>query len=57
VEKAKRALSAAHTAKVEIESLLDGEDFAETLTRAKFESLNMVGYRMSTCAGPETVHL
>ena len=26
--------------KVEIEGLLDGEDFSETLTRAKFEELN-----------------
>ena len=41
VEKAKRALSAVHQTKVEIESLFDGEDFSETLTRAKFEELNM----------------
>ncbi len=40
VEKAKRALSSVHQTKVEIESLIDGEDFAETLTRAKFEELN-----------------
>merc|ERR1712076_344576 len=40
VEKAKRALSSAHQAKVEIESFFDGEDFSETLTRAKFEELN-----------------
>nr|CBM69254.1 heat shock protein 78 [Neobenedenia melleni] len=40
VEKAKRALSSAHSTKVEIESLIDGEDFSETLTRAKFEELN-----------------
>ena len=39
VEKAKRALST-HSVKVEIESLIDGEDFSETLTRAKFEELN-----------------
>lgn len=42
VEKAKRALSSTHQTKVEIESLFDGEDFTETLTRAKFEELNMV---------------
>ena len=42
VEKAKRALSSQHQARVEIESLYDGEDFSETLTRAKFEELNMV---------------
>ncbi|PAA71639.1 hypothetical protein BOX15_Mlig001106g2 [Macrostomum lignano] len=40
VEKAKRALSSAHTARVEVESLIDGEDFSESLTRAKFEELN-----------------
>merc|ERR1719215_684216 len=40
VEKAKRALSSVHQVKVEIESLLDGEDFTETLTRARFEDLN-----------------
>jgi heat shock protein 5 len=41
VEKAKRSLSTVHQVKVEIESLTDGEDFSETLTRAKFEELNM----------------
>jgi len=41
VEKAKRALSASHQTKIEIESFFDGEDFSETLTRAKFEELNM----------------
>ena len=40
VEKAKRSLSTQHSVKVEIESLVDGEDFSETLTRAKFEELN-----------------
>ena len=42
VEKAKRALSSQHQARVEIESFFDGEDFSETLTRAKFEELNAV---------------
>lgn len=42
VEKAKRALSASHQARIEIESFFEGEDFSETLTRAKFEELNMV---------------
>merc|ERR1719245_1029308 len=41
VEKAKRSLSSAHQTRVEIESLIDGQDFSETLTRAKFEELNM----------------
>ena len=42
VEKAKRALSSQHQARIEIESFYDGEDFSETLTRARFEELNMV---------------
>ena len=45
VEKAKRALSSAHQARVEVESLFEGEDFSETLTRAKFEELNMDLFR------------
>lgn len=45
VEKAKRALSAAHQTRIEIESFFDGEDFSETLTRAKFEELNMDLFR------------
>lgn len=46
VEKAKRALSVQHQVRVEVESLFDGEDFSETLTRAKFEELNMVSNQM-----------
>ena len=41
VERVKRALSSAHQARVEIESLYDGVDFSETLTRARFEELNI----------------
>ncbi|CAM1299501.1 HSPA5 (predicted), partial [Pycnogonum litorale] len=41
VEKAKRQLSSSHSVTVEVEALADGEDFKETLTRAKFEELNM----------------
>jgi len=41
VEKAKRALSTAVDVKVEIEALVDGKDFSESLTRAKFEELNI----------------
>ncbi|KAF2123890.1 heat shock protein 70 [Dothidotthia symphoricarpi CBS 119687] len=40
VEKAKRTLSSQKTTKIEIESFFKGEDFSETLTRAKFEELN-----------------
>jgi molecular chaperone DnaK (HSP70) len=47
VEKAKRALSSAHQARIEIESLFEGEDFSETLTRARFEELNMVSNHYS----------
>lgn len=45
VEKAKRALSSSHQVRVEIESFFEGEDFSETLTRAKFEELNMDLFR------------
>merc|ERR1711981_722795 len=45
VEKAKRALSNSHQTKLEVESLIDGVDFSETLTRAKFEELNMDLFR------------
>merc|ERR1711937_617720 len=45
VEKAKRALSAAHQVRVEVKSLFEGEDFSETLTRARFEELNMDLFR------------
>jgi heat shock protein 5 len=40
VEKAKRALSSVHQVKVEVEGLINGQDFSETLTRARFEDLN-----------------
>lgn len=40
IEKAKRALSATHEVKIEIEDLLEGLDFTEVLTRARFEELN-----------------
>jgi heat shock protein 5 len=40
IEKAKRALSTVHQTQVEIESLIDGDDFSESLTRARFEDLN-----------------
>jgi endoplasmic reticulum chaperone BiP len=41
VEKAKRSLSASQQVRIDIESFFDGEDFSETLSRAKFEELNM----------------
>ncbi|EOA39851.1 hypothetical protein CARUB_v10008520mg [Capsella rubella] len=40
-ERAKRALSNQHQVRVEIESLFDGVDFSEPLTKARFEELNM----------------
>lgn len=39
-ERVKRSLSTQHQGRLEIESLLDGQDFTETLTRARFEELN-----------------
>ncbi|CAI9772011.1 unnamed protein product [Fraxinus pennsylvanica] len=39
-ERAKRALSNQHQVRLEIESLFDGIDFSEPLTRARFEELN-----------------
>jgi len=41
VERVKRTLSAQHQARLEIEGLIDGTDFSETLTRARFEELNL----------------
>lgn len=41
VEKAKRTLSSQMSTTIEIESFHNGKDFSETLTRAKFEELNM----------------
>jgi heat shock protein 5 len=44
-EKAKRALSSQQSTRIEIESFEAGNDFSETLTRAKFEELNMDLFR------------
>jgi len=41
VERVKRALSSQHQARLEIESFFDGTDLSETLTRARFEELNL----------------
>jgi len=41
VERVKRTLSAQHQARLEIEGLMEGVDFSETLTRARFEELNL----------------
>ncbi|KEZ40303.1 78 kDa glucose-regulated protein-like protein [Scedosporium apiospermum] len=40
-EKLKRSLSSQMSARIEIEAFFDGIDFSETMTRAKFEELNM----------------
>lgn len=40
-EKAKRSLSSQMSTRIEIEAFFDGKDFSETLTRAKFEELNI----------------
>jgi endoplasmic reticulum chaperone BiP len=39
VEKAKRDLSSVHQTKINIENLMGGIDFSETITRARFEEL------------------
>src|SRR5690606_4989803 len=41
VEKAKRTLSSQMSTRIEIEAFHNGNDFSETLTRAKFEELNI----------------
>lgn len=41
VEKAKRILSSQMSARIEIENFVEGQDFSETLTRAKFEDINL----------------
>ncbi|KAJ1434506.1 heat shock protein/chaperone [Ochromonadaceae sp. CCMP2298] len=41
VERVKRTLSSQHQARLEIEGLIEGIDFSETLTRARFEELNL----------------
>eukprot|EP00894_Picocystis_sp_ML_P004227 jgi/Pico_ML_1/54744/g613.t2 len=46
-ERAKRTLSSQHQARVEIESLVDGIDLSEPLTRARFEELNNDLFRMT----------
>merc|ERR1719238_2336262 len=40
VERVKRTLSTQHQARLEIEGLMEGVDFSESLTRARFEELN-----------------
>ncbi|KAF5366291.1 hypothetical protein D9758_005791 [Tetrapyrgos nigripes] len=45
VENAKRTLSNQQSARIEIESFDEGTDFSETLTRAKFEELNLDLFR------------
>jgi L1 cell adhesion molecule like protein len=44
-EKAKRMLSNSNQATIEVDSLKGGEDFSLTITRAKFEELNMDYFR------------
>jgi heat shock protein 5 len=45
VEKAKRALSYQTQVRIEIESIMNGKDLVEELTRARFENLNMDLFR------------
>lgn len=41
VERAKKLLSSTHEVKIDIENFFEGNDFSETLSRAKFEELNL----------------
>ncbi|KAI4346721.1 hypothetical protein L6164_007593 [Bauhinia variegata] len=49
-EKAKRTLSSTTETTIEIDSLYEGDDFFATITRAKFEELNVGLFRK--CMGP-----
>jgi len=40
-EKAKCTLSSSHTAAIEVDSLVEGQDFLYEISRAKFEELNI----------------
>merc|ERR1712244_41729 len=51
-ERAKRTLSAAARANIEVDSLYDGIDFASSITRARFEDLCMHFFRQ--CLEPVT---
>ena len=44
-EKAKRTLSSQMSTRIEIESFYQGNDLSETLTRAKFEELNLEAFK------------
>ncbi|CDO93699.1 unnamed protein product [Kluyveromyces dobzhanskii CBS 2104] len=44
-EKAKRSLSSQTSTRIEIDSFFEGIDFSETLTRAKFEELNLALFK------------
>lgn len=55
VEKAKRTLSSQHQVNIEIQSFFDGEDFNETLTRTKFEELNMDIFNLTMTLVEETL--
>lgn len=44
-ERAKRILSSATSASIEVDSLFEGEDYSTTITRARFEELCMEQFR------------
>ena len=52
-ERAKRTLSSATTASIEIDSLFEGIDFNTQISRARFEELNMVGGEKTSCPHPD----
>ena len=48
-ERAKRTLSSSATTQFEIEALFDGIDFSTSLTRSRFEELNMDLFKKCAC--------
>jgi len=57
VEKGKRALSNVHEVRVEIEDLIEGQEFSEVLTRARFEELNMDLFKKTLTPVQEALEL
>lgn len=56
LEAAKRQLSTAATVRVEVDSLIDGIDFSESLSRAKFEELNIDLFKKSIKPVEQVLH-
>ena len=57
VEKAKRALSTGHQARVEVDAIHDGVDFSETITRAKSPLRRVAAFPLRSVAASLACHL